>query len=45
MTEGAPKHDTASWQDLDRRHHLHPFTDSKALAKKGSRIITRADKP
>ena len=43
MSESAPKHDTASWQELDRRHHLHPFTDSKALAKKGARVITRAD--
>ncbi len=35
--------DTAQWQELDRLHHLHPFTDSKALHRKGSRIITRAD--
>lgn len=30
-------------QELDRRHHLHPFTDHKALHEKRSRIITRAD--
>ena len=30
-------------QRLDTRHHLHPFTDYKALNSKGSRIITRAD--
>ncbi|MCZ6525484.1 MAG: aminotransferase class III-fold pyridoxal phosphate-dependent enzyme, partial [Gammaproteobacteria bacterium] len=28
---------------LDREHHLHPFTDTKALAKEGCRVITRAD--
>jgi putrescine aminotransferase len=35
--------DTARWQTLDSRHHLHPFTDHKALAAIGSRIITKAD--
>ena len=35
--------DTEQWQELDRLHHLHPFTDSKVLHKKGSRVITRAD--
>ena len=35
--------DTKQWQELDRLHHLHPFTDSKALHGKGSRIITRAE--
>ncbi len=35
--------DTAGWQDLDRRHYLHPFTDFKALAAKGTRIIVRAE--
>ncbi len=34
---------TAQWQHLDSRHHLHPFTDYKALKKKGSRIIVRAE--
>lgn len=34
---------TGHWQNNDHRHHLHPFTDHKDLAKKGgSRIITRA---
>jgi len=33
----------AEWQDLDRQHYLHPFTDYKDLGKKKSRIITRAD--
>ncbi len=36
-------HTTAEWQEMDRLHHLHPFTDFKALGNKGSRIITRAD--
>ena len=34
---------TAEWQALDAAHYLHPFTDFKALAAKGSRIISRAD--
>ncbi|MFT5133402.1 MAG: putrescine aminotransferase [Gammaproteobacteria bacterium] len=35
--------DTASWQAFDRDHHLHPFTDTRALGEKGCRVITRAD--
>ncbi|HEY5641570.1 MAG TPA: aspartate aminotransferase family protein [Woeseiaceae bacterium] len=31
------------WQELDRQHHLHPFTDHKDLYNKRSRIITRAE--
>lgn len=34
---------TSYWQALDRAHHLHPFSDSKALAREGCRVITRAD--
>lgn len=34
---------TEQWQQLDREHHLHPFTDSKSLNAKGSRVITRAE--
>ena len=34
---------TADWQSLDRRHYLHPFTDYKALAAKGARVIVKAD--
>ena len=30
-------------QELDKEHHLHPFTDHKALHEKKSRIITRAE--
>jgi putrescine aminotransferase len=31
------------WQELDKDHYLHPFTDHKSLHRKKSRIITRAD--
>ena len=34
---------TKDWQAADAAHFLHPFTDFQALAKKGSRVITRAD--
>ncbi|SHF51507.1 putrescine aminotransferase [Modicisalibacter ilicicola DSM 19980] len=34
---------TADLQRLDRAHHLHPFTDFKALGEEGSRIITHAE--
>ena len=34
---------TAELQAADAAHFLHPFTDFKGLAKKGSRIITRAE--
>ncbi len=34
---------TRHWQDLDDRHHLHPFTDHAALHAKGVRVITRAE--
>jgi putrescine---pyruvate transaminase len=34
---------TQDWQAADARHFLHPFTDFQALAKKGSRVIERAD--
>ncbi|OSQ37993.1 aspartate aminotransferase family protein [Thalassospira mesophila] len=33
---------TAYWQNLDQQHHIHPFTDSADLNKKGTRIITSA---
>ncbi len=33
----------SDWQELDKDHHLHPFTDHKALHEKRSRIITRAE--
>ncbi|TFH88028.1 aspartate aminotransferase family protein [Billgrantia azerbaijanica] len=34
---------TRDYQRLDRDHHLHPFTDFKALGEEGSRIITHAE--
>jgi len=34
---------TADWQQLDRAHHLHPFTDHRELHARGVRVITRAD--
>ena len=33
---------SAHLQELDSLHHLHPFTDASALAKKGARVITKA---
>jgi putrescine aminotransferase len=34
---------TQDWQAADSAHYLHPFTDFKALAHKGSRVITHAE--
>jgi putrescine aminotransferase len=34
---------TSDWQRADAAHFLHPFTDFKSLAAKGSRIITRGE--
>ena len=34
---------TAVLQDMDRQHHMHPFSDTKALNEKGVRIITKAE--
>lgn len=39
----AAKRSTREWQQADAAHFLHPFTDFGALAKKGSRIITKAE--
>jgi putrescine aminotransferase len=33
---------TDELQALDAAHHLHPFSESEALGKKGARVITRA---
>ena len=38
-----PSRSTRQWQATDAAHFLHPFTDFKALAGKGSRVITRAE--
>ena len=43
MSTLSKRHDTAGWQALDRRHFLHPFTDTKALHATGTRVITRAE--
>jgi len=35
--------DLAALQRSDREHHLHPFTDFKALGEKGTRVIVRGE--
>jgi putrescine aminotransferase len=40
---GIAARSTSEWQAADSRHYLHPFTDFKALAAQGARIITRAE--
>lgn len=34
---------TKELQALDAAHHMHPFSTQDALAKRGARVITRAD--
>ncbi len=34
---------TRHWQALDAAHHIHPFSDTAALAKEGVRVITRGE--
>jgi putrescine aminotransferase len=36
-------YNTHQLQALDGQHHIHPFTDHKALMEKGTRVITKAD--
>ena len=44
MTAQPARNSTTWWRESDSRHHLHPFTDTKALAEKGgSRVITSAE--
>jgi putrescine aminotransferase len=43
MSERATMRTTQQWQAADAAHFLHPFTDFQSLAKKGSRIVERAD--
>ena len=38
-----PQFDTQALQQLDAAHHLHPFNDNAALAKRGTRILTRGE--
>ena len=33
---------TAELQKLDAAHHMHPFTENAALARKGARTMMRA---
>lgn len=35
--------DTRTLQQLDAAHHLHPFNDNAALAKRGTRILVRGE--
>ena len=37
------KRSREDWQELDKDHHLHPFTDHKDLHRKRTRIVTRAE--
>lgn len=34
---------TEQWQQLDREHHIHPFTDPAELNAIGARVITKAE--
>ncbi|MGA1599046.1 MAG: aspartate aminotransferase family protein [bacterium] len=36
-------HTTSEWQSLDTQHFMHPFTDTKEMGQKGTRVITRAE--
>jgi putrescine aminotransferase len=36
-------HGFREWQALDAAHLLHPFSDSKQIAGRGTRLITRAE--
>ena len=33
----------ADWQALDKAHFLHPFSDSRQIGAKGTRLITRGE--
>ena len=48
MSDNASTHafrgrSTRAWQAADAAHFLHPFTDFKALAARGARIVTRGE--
>ncbi|MFG1330985.1 aspartate aminotransferase family protein [Xanthobacter autotrophicus] len=43
MTSAPLSNSTAHWRALDAAHHLHPFSDTKALNAEGVRVITRAE--
>jgi len=40
--DSAKSNQTRRWQEMDARHHLHPFTTHADLAGKGARVITSA---
>jgi len=42
-TKPAMHNQTKYWQELDARHHIHPFTETGALNKRGVRVITHAE--
>ncbi|WP_417720521.1 aspartate aminotransferase family protein [Salipiger sp.] len=43
MSMISPNAPTAELQALDAAHHMHPFTTAADLARKGARVITRAE--
>jgi len=43
MSKAATHNQTKHWQALDALHHIHPFTETQALNKKGARVIVKAD--
>lgn len=43
MTILTPNSPTAELQAMDAAHHMHPFSTNDDLAKKGARVITRAE--
>jgi putrescine aminotransferase len=43
MNQQRTQRSTQQWQAADAAHFLHPFTDFQALARRGSRIITKAE--
>lgn len=43
MNKPATHNQTKHWQELDALHHIHPFTETQALNKKGVRVIVRAN--
>jgi putrescine aminotransferase len=39
-----PERNTSEWRRIDAAHHIHPFTDPRAMAASGgTRVITRGD--
>ena len=45
MSTVTPNRASQDWQAIDSSHHLHPFTDFKELAERGTRIISKASGP